>query len=162
MMSSNFSRYILVLSGVMLIASSAALCQPRKIVDLSKRSEIVAVGKVASLKSEWTPDKQRIQTRVTLSVNEYVKGAAGNSVELVVPGGEVGAVGELYTHMPKFSQGEEVVVFVSKDKKGRFRVVGGSDGKYDIEHDIRTGKSVVAGNRPLDEFKAEIRSAAKE
>jgi hypothetical protein len=162
MMSSNFSRYILVLFGVMLMSPSAALCQPKKIVDLSKRSDIVAVGKVASLKSEWTPDKQRIETRVTLSVDEYVKGAAGNSMEVVVPGGEVGAVGELYTHMPKFSQGEEVVVFVSKDKKGRFRVVGGSDGKYDIEHDSLTGKPVVAGRKPLDEFKAEIKAAARE
>jgi hypothetical protein len=124
-MKSSFPRYLCTVLGLALLWPGLTFSQTNKLADLSKRSDVVAVGKVASLKAEWTADKQRIQTRVTLSVDDYVKGNEGKSMELVVPGGEVGAVGELYSHMPKFSQGEEVVVFAAKDKKGRFRVVSG-------------------------------------
>ena len=154
-----------VLTGALsfLMLPAWLVSQPKRATteELSQTAEVVAHGRVREMKSEWDETKSRIRTRVTLSVDEYIKGGGGSSMDIFVPGGEVGGVGEIYSHMPKFSQDEDVVVFAEKDKKGRYRVAGGSDGKYGVKKDEVTGKPVVAGGKKLDDFKAEIKNAAK-
>jgi hypothetical protein len=130
--------------------------------ELAKQADVVAVGKVTSMKSEWNSDKTRIYTRVTIGVDEYLKGGSGGSIEVLVPGGEIGRVGELYTHMPKFKKDEDVVLFAEKDKKGRYRVAGGSEGKYNVKKDERTGERIVSNRTTLETFTKEIRKAVSE
>ena len=84
---------------------------------LSKGADVIVTGKVAKQKSSWNKDKTRIYTQATLQVDEYLKGNSGNSVVVTYPGGEVGDVGELYTHMPRFTNDENVLVFLKKDQK---------------------------------------------
>jgi len=127
--------------------------------NLSKTADIVAVGKVTGTKSEWDQNKTRIFTLVTLQVSEYVKGGEGNSLTITTPGGEVGDVGELYTHVPTFRPNEEVVVFLEKEAPGRYRVAGGDQGKYNIEKDPQTGRLVVAGSHRLEDFTAAVKKA---
>lgn len=126
---------------------------------LAKQADVVVLGKVAAMKSEWNRDKTRIYTRVTISVDEPLKGSSGSSIEVLVPGGEIGRVGELYTHMPKFKKDEDVVVFAEKDRNGRYRVVGGSEGKFKVEEDKRTGERIVSDGTPLSRFTEEVRKS---
>ena len=43
-------------------------------------------------------------------MNESLKGTVReNSVDVTYPGGEVGGIGELYTHMPVFDNNESVL-----------------------------------------------------
>lgn len=127
--------------------------------DLTAQAEVVAVGKVKEAKGEWDETHSRIRTRVTLSVEEYLKGSGGSSLEVYVPGGEVDGVGELYSHTAKFSVAEEVVVFAERDGKGRFRVAGGSQGKHSITKDEASGKRVVSHYWTLDDFKGKVNKA---
>ena len=158
-----YARNVLLLAFATIVGSGTSYCQSKEVAlaDLSKKADVIAVGRVSRMKAEWTQDRSRIQTTVTVSIDEYVKGSGGSTLELSVPGGEVGSVGEVYSHMPKFLEGENVVVFAEKDKRGHYRVAGGSDGKYGVKKDEVTGKPVVAGRKPLDDFKTEIRNAAK-
>jgi hypothetical protein len=152
----TFLRAVLmpVLLSITLFSTSSAQQRALKVDELAKRAEVVAVGRVTELKSEWNQDQTMIFTRVTLAVDEYIKGGDRTSslVTITTLGGEVGEVGEMYTHAPSFRQNERVVVFLQKDQRGEYRVSGGTQGKYNIEKDPVTGQMVVAGEQRLEEF----------
>jgi hypothetical protein len=113
------------------------------------------------MKSEWDETRSRIRTRVSLTVDEYLKGGSGGTIEVFIPGGEVDGVGELYSHTARFKQNEEVIVFAEKDKKGRYRITGGNEGKLAVMSDEKTGKRFISGDRPLEEFKADIKRSVQ-
>jgi hypothetical protein len=123
---------------------------------LIRESEVIVAGKVGDVVSEWTPKRQRIQTRVTLAVDEAIKGTVGNAMTIIVPGGEVDGVGELYTHTATFRNNEDVVVFAKKDASGRYHVAGGKDGKFLVEKDSRTGAKTVRNVGTYDVFKRAV------
>lgn len=127
---------------------------------LTQKSDAVVVGKVASLSSEWNETKTRIQTRVRISVDQTVKGDASmREMTLVIPGGEVGGIGEVYSHSPRFQRDEAVVVFATRNSTGEYRVSDGNQGKFTVLKDDLTSRLVVAGGSTLDEFTATIRTA---
>lgn len=127
---------------------------------LAVKSDIVAVGKVSSLASRWNGDHSRIFTSVTLSVEQYVKGGTpGQPLTIVVPGGEVDGVGELYSHMATFQQGESVLVFAEKDARGNYRVSSGQQGKYTVSKDETTGQLTVGEKMTLEGMTALVQKA---
>jgi hypothetical protein len=122
---------------------------------------VVAVGKVSSLVPQWNEDHSRIFTRVTLSVDQYIKGgSAGQPLTLLVPGGEVDGVGELYSHTAVFQSDESVLVFAQKDREGNYRVSAGQQGKYTVKRDDASGRLMVGGIRTLQEITAVVQKAA--
>jgi hypothetical protein len=130
--------------------------------ELAQRSEVVAVGTVTSLTSEWNENRSSIRTRVNLSVSEFLKGAtSNNTLTLFIPGGEVDGVGEIYSDMPRFRTDENVFVFAKKDARGYYRVAGGSQGKYSIHRDEISGKRLIAGDTSLDDLIATVRNALR-
>lgn len=129
---------------------------------LAERAEVIAIGKVTRVQSEWNESHTMIRTRVTLAVDQYVKGeSAQGSLTLYVPGGEVDGVGEIYSHMPSFKEDESVVVFAEKDTEDRLRVSEGSRGKFTIEKDATSGKAQIAGGISLDQFETQLRLAVQ-
>lgn len=158
--SSATAMCILVLTAGL---STASAQQKAKALDeLAKEADVIAVGRVTALTSEWDEGKTRIYTRVTLAVDEFLKEGSERSkvVAILTPGGEVGDVGELYTHVPVFKANEEVVVFLRTVDRGVYRVAAGTQGKYAVEPDPATGERVVAGSYRLRDFAATVRQAA--
>jgi len=159
MSTTTYSRLAIVCALCAFVCSFSALAQPnaKRTEGLVRESEVIVAGKVGNVLSEWTPKRERIQTRVTITVDETIKGAVpGNAMTIIVPGGEVGGVGELYTHMATFKANEEVVVFAKKDAAGRYRVSGGNDGKFTVEKDARTGAKTIRNFGTLEAFKSAI------
>ncbi|MGA9295544.1 MAG: hypothetical protein WBV81_23335 [Ignavibacteriaceae bacterium] len=130
---------------------------------LSKGSDVIATGKVTKQKSSWNKNKTRIYTEATLQVDEYLKGNNnGNTVTVTYPGGEVGSVGEIYSHMPKFVNNEDVLVFLKKDKVGKnYKVFKGEDGKINITKDSKTGEKATSSDVRINFLKAQIKSYLK-
>jgi len=129
---------------------------------LTQEADLVVVGKVSGLKAGWNSDRSRILTTVTLDVDQILKGDAGtHSVTILVPGGEVDGVGELYSHTAQFTKDEDVVVFAKKDTKGQLRMAAGQNGKLSIRKDVATGITLVSGDTALDEFTTHVRNAAR-
>jgi hypothetical protein len=126
------------------------------IEDLTSQAGIIAVGKVSGVRSEWNEDRTRIRSIATINVGESLKGNPGSTLDITTPGGEVGTVGELYTHMASFKKDEDVVVFAQKDKQGHLRVLGGSQGKFSLVKDQSTGTVTVASGLTLESFKSRI------
>ena len=127
---------------------------------LSDNADIIVEGKVIQKKSSWDKNKTRIYTDVTLQVNEYLKGNKGNNTLVVKTlGGEVGSIGELYTHTPKFENDEEVLLFVKENKKDNsYRVFNGDEGKVTLYSDKVTGEKITASNKNISSIKSEIKS----
>jgi len=131
---------------------------------LTKNSEVVLIGKVSKQESKWNKNKTRIYTEATLQVDEYLKGDnTVNSVVVTYPGGEVGGVGELYTHMPRFVNNEDVLVFLKKDENNEgYKVTNGEEGKIQVINDTKTGEKITSSNVRIKYLKAQIKTYQKE
>ena len=150
------------LCTIFFVPSVFSQSKPVTIEDLARNAEVVAVGQVRDLTSEWDESGTRIRTKVLLSVDQFVKGSgSGNTLTLYVPGGEVGSVGEIYSHMPTFKREEQVVVFAEQDKQHHYRVSGGQQGKLTIEKDQQSGKPMVSGQSTLEEFKNAVKNTVQ-
>lgn len=148
----------------MVITAERASAQLRKLTTeaLTNKAECVAIGKVTGMRSEWNKDKTRIYTHVTISVDQYVKGERSEKYLTITHlGGEVREIGELYTHAPKFSIDEEVLIFVKKDKKNNLRITGGANGKLRITKSAVTGEKMIRKTILLDDFTSQIKSIVK-
>jgi hypothetical protein len=128
--------------------------------NLSQGADMIVTGKVVDQKSEWNSDNSRIYTQVTIQVDEYLKGS-DNQDRIVIThlGGEVGDIGETYSHIPTFIDDENVLLFVKKSAKDEsLSVFEGEEGKRTLYDDKKTGKKVTSNNIKASELKNEIKS----
>jgi hypothetical protein len=130
------------------------------IENLSKGADVVLTGKVVQQKSSWNEDRSRIYTNATIQVEEYLKGNTNEgSIVVTYMGGEVDDVGELYTHMPRFEDDEEILVFLKRDQKtSSYKVFNGEEGKLSIVYDKKTGEKVTTSNVQINSLKAQIKT----
>ena len=150
---------VLLIVGGFLSAAFAQLTSS-EFESMSKNADLIITGKVTQQSSNWNEDNTRIYTRATIQVEEYLKGN-NNSGPIIVSylGGEVGEVGEMYTHMPRFEDNEEVLVFLKKDDKSpNYKVFNGEEGKINVIIDPKTGEKVTTSNVQINSIKAQIKS----
>ncbi|MEJ2634794.1 MAG: hypothetical protein P8184_05825 [Calditrichia bacterium] len=122
--------------------------QPSALEKLALEAEMIVTGKVTQLESNWNEKQTRIYTTITINADQFLKGEqSDHTITIKEPGGEVGETGELYTHVPKFSMNEEVLLFVKKDKSNNLRVAGGAKGKLSIITDKNTGSKTINGRQ---------------
>ncbi len=107
------SCFITVLLFLTILVSPAqALVIKLSLDQLAAGADSVVVGTVVELTSRWNADRSHIETLVTISVEERLKGAPGDvRVTITVPGGQVGEIREMVSDTPGFQVGERVAVF---------------------------------------------------
>ncbi|MDR3666098.1 MAG: hypothetical protein P4L35_04570 [Ignavibacteriaceae bacterium] len=155
----KISRFLFYASLFICMISSFSLSQQSdvKLKRLTTDADLIVTGKVSGNKSNWNNDKTRIYTIATLDVDEYLKGnSSGSTVAITYPGGEVNGIGELYTHMPKFENNEDVLVFLKKDDKS-YKVFDGEEGKIKIIRDEKTGEKITSSNVRIEDLKTQIK-----
>lgn len=121
--------------GVALLAAGAFATQvPRVSFEaLTDSSEVVVSGRISHTWTAWDAAHKYIWTHYRLTVTSTLKGAANSVMEFAEPGGE--ADGRLMTidGAVTYSQGEEVVVFLSRMPNRYLRTTGWSQGKYVVD-----------------------------
>lgn len=150
---------VLIIVGGFLSAAFAQLTSS-DVERMSKNADLIITGKVVEQNSNWNENKTRIYTQATIQVEEYLKGS-NNSGPVIVSylGGEVGDVGEMYSHMPRFENNEEVLVFLKKDDKStNYKVFNGEEGKINVINDPKTGEKVTTSNVQIKSLKAQIKN----
>ena len=156
-------RTIFVLASTALALSLA--CSQSRVLstqELTDQSDVVAVGTVSAVQSEWNAEKTRIITRVNIRVREFLKGVEPDqSLVVVTPGGEVGDVGEIYSTTVRFNRDEEVVVFARKKSGRDHEVSGGQQGRVPVRVDRVTGIKMVQRGTRFDDYCTQVRSAAQ-
>jgi MYXO-CTERM domain-containing protein len=97
--------------------------------DLTDRADRVVRVRVTQV----TPYQDRVvRTRIELEVQEEWKGAGDLTIVLDQPGGVLGARGTLVFGMPRFAEGDDVVLFLSEDALIGTRVLGLAQGAFEV------------------------------
>jgi hypothetical protein len=135
---------VAILALLLFSASLASATSVRKfsLQELTKKSSAIVLAKVEDSYSRW--ENKEIYTYSTLRVLEAVKGAKDQTtVTIRQLGGRVDNIESIVPGMPKFSRGDEVVVFLTqKDAAGYPWVMGLEQGKYLVSADASGHKSV--------------------
>jgi hypothetical protein len=135
---------LLVISSV----SSAFATTARKMSnrDLAEQSEVILIGRAVDARSAW--EGRTLVTVVTVTVSERLKGDAGGTISVALPGG-IDAnrripVGMTYAGAPTIKPGEDVFLFLARDESisSVYVVMGFSQGKFSIVQEPN-GRSVV-------------------
>ncbi len=155
----------LLLLFTCMAAAASWLAQPagaamveQTVAELAVSSSDIISGAVTSKESWWNEDKTFIFTTISVQVNELLKGtlAVASTVEVVVPGGEVGEIGLGVEHAAQFEVGEEVIVFLTLSEDGIYEVTAWEQGKYTLENGQVKEKDISVLS-----FKDEIRKVLK-
>ena len=122
--------FLLCLSG----ASGATTLVRYDLEGLTRTAGCVVVATCKESQTEIIAGQP--YTRLTFAVGEVVKGQAGASLELCLPGGEHQGRRLHLAGMPQFVPGEEVVLFLTgPDQLGHPWPVGLGQGKFRVQRD---------------------------
>jgi hypothetical protein len=163
------------MSGVPL---SAMVVVPAEFSEMVTASELVVHGRVAEIRPQIVGDRRTIETVVTLTVLDAIKGQPGMTVYFRVPGGQIGRYRRFMVGAPEFAAGDEVVLFLKGRppavpfpfglSQGVYRVVRAGDGRSLVTPPIvsEAAGRVVRGDasrRPLElsVFTRNIRAIAE-
>lgn len=175
-------RRLILLAALLAAApvAHATVLVPAEFSEIVNGSEIIVHGRVVDVRADWTDDRLRIDTLVTLEAGSYLKGGPGGTVTFRVPGGTVGRYSSVMVGAPQFRAGEEVVLFLAASGPSVAHVFGLSQGVFRVRREARSGRrfvvppAVVArGTAPqavrrgapdrrpvlLDAFRAQVRAA---
>ncbi len=103
--------------GLVLCATNAlaSTVEPMSVEQLADHSGQVIVGTVTGVRAYWADNPRRIETEVTLTDVEYLKGRLPDSTArftLTVPGGEVEGTRLTVCCAPDFQVGERWILFL--------------------------------------------------
>jgi len=133
-----------VLASALLVEGvSATVVLPADFATVVTEASAIVHGRVIDVRSELTGPRRVIESVVTVSVFESLKGAAGPSVTFRVPNGQVGRYRRIVVGAPEFVEGDEVVVFLSGRPPAMPRLFGLSQGLYRVTRN-GAGTGVVA------------------
>jgi hypothetical protein len=175
-------RHLIVVIALLFVAPTlrATVLVPAEFREIVSGSEIIVYGRVSDVHAEWSDDRRRIDTVVSLEAATYLKGGPGDVVTFRVPGGQIGRYKNVMVGAPEFQPGEEAVLFLSAQGPSVAHIFGLSQGVFRVRVDARTGSRLVlppvlmaggdaveavvrgAADRtplPLDSFAATVRAA---
>lgn len=123
--------------------ASATTVVKLSLKDLAKKSDAIVLARVDDQFSRYEQNKE-IYTYFTLRVLEPVKGAKNEqTITIRQLGGTVDNIASVVPGMPRFKNGEEVVVFLTqKDAAGYPWILGLEQGKYTVIQDEKGQKRV--------------------
>ena len=156
----------------------ATVLVPAELCELVRDSQAIVHGRVVDVSAVWVDGRRRIDSLVTLEVEQYLKGDLGDEVTIRVPGGQIGRYRSVMVGAPSFAEGDEVVLLLGARGPSVPYVLGLSQGVFRVVEDPQTrGRLVVPpplvpgveaqlvkrgdGARrplPLDRFTAEVRA----
>ena len=150
---------------------------PADFTELVIESRAIVHGRVVDVRAQTTGDRRSIETLVTLTTVEHLKGNLGSTVTFKVPGGQIGRYRRVLVGAPVFARDDEVIVFLNARgpsipylyglSQGVFRIARGADGREVVTPPAVMARGIGAervvrgdpARRPLpvDEFARKVR-----
>ena len=124
---------VVVLLGVSLAGATTLL--KMGFPALAREANHIVIGTVTGVEGEWDESARFIHTKVTLSVQRSLRGAAPSEILLRTAGGVVGGEGQVAEGAATFEVGEKVLVFLTPGEDGFLTVLGWTQGKSRIVTD---------------------------
>ncbi|MFO8191943.1 MAG: matrixin family metalloprotease, partial [Bacillota bacterium] len=146
-----------------------ALMIKMELDELTETSDAIAYGTVTGVHSQWDEEQTNISTTVTFSVKKGLKGGRqGETITVIVAGGEVDGIGQYVSDTPRFKSGEEAILFLQELKQEKlprrqiqprhFEMSGNFQGKLILPPDNKE-KTLQQIEESISVFTAENRTA---
>jgi hypothetical protein len=155
-------RLLLMLACVCILVpgvASATVILPIEFRELVSVADVIVHGRVSTVTTEWTEGRHSIETLVTISASEYLKGSAGATITIHVPGGLMGRYRTVLVGAPEFTVNDEVVLFLHAG-----RIVGLNQGAFRVVTDPASGRPALTApivmSGSLDQPESVVRGAA--
>ena len=110
----------------------ATVLVPADFGTIVQEAGVIVHGRVVDVRSAQTGPRRTIESFITVTVIESLKGAPGGTVTFRVPNGQVGRYRRVLIGAPEFTQGEEVVLFLRGRAPEMPTLVGLSQGVYRV------------------------------
>ena len=165
-------------------ANDTTLALALSLEEMVSQSDVIAIGNCVETRSVWID--RSLVTLATVAVSESLKGAPGETLTVVLPGG-VDAnrripVAMTYPGAPSLTPGENVFLFLTSDSEvgngynvagfaqGKFSIVTDEDGEPMVSRDLtkmslQGEKGVRRGGSnltPLKSLKEQVRGYLKQ
>jgi hypothetical protein len=130
---------LVVLSGTLLRATTVA---PADFAEMVSASQVIVHGRIVAVRAQAPGGRRTIETVMTVVVATPLKGESGSTVMFRVPGGQVGRYRRVMAGAPVFTEGEEVVLFLSGRAPAMPMPFGLHQGVYRVMR--RAGRATVS------------------
>lgn len=134
-------------------AARATAQTPMSLDEMIVAAPAIVVATVESRRAEYEyyGSSRLIITKVTLRVEESIKGSLPRTVVVEVLGGTLGDQTLHVSHVPEFRVGDRDVLFLSNAPHAVSPLVGSDQGRFRVLADNETGTArvVTAGFEPL-------------
>jgi hypothetical protein len=133
-------------------AVSATVLVPTELTGLARDAAAIVRGRVVTAQPSWADGRRRVETIVTLAVEESFKGGQAGQISFEVPGGVMGRYRSVLVGAPTFHEGEEVVVFLGAKPPALAYLVGLGQGVFRIVRDdgVATVVPIPLTAQPFD------------
>lgn len=140
-----------------LLSQNAFSQEKNSLENLTMRADIIIIGTVTEIKSQWNKDKTRIWSFVKINFEENIKGNnIQDEVTIRVLGGEIDGIGMKVSNSPEFELKQRFLCFLQKDTNNTFAVVGWEAGKFIFQNGIWSNKISKISNTKIIELKKSI------
>ena len=121
--------------------------------DLIQRAPSIVLATVTSRRAEWESygTSKLIITKVSLQVEQTLKGSAPRELTIEVLGGTIGEETLHVSHVPEFAVGDRDVLFLNNAPHSVSPLVGSDQGRFRVINESASGTArvVTRGYAPL-------------
>lgn len=120
-MTTNNPRLLLAVAALVALvplAADATLSRAVPFEDKVDHASAIVLGRCVAQESRWDGAHKWILTYSRFQVEKALKGQAVGELTIVTPGGSVAGTHQETIGVPKFREGEDVVLFVRNTKAG--------------------------------------------
>ncbi len=137
------SLFASLLIALAVMPAQAVTVVPLSFEELVRQSSSVIYARVVDVRGQWTDDRRRIDSLVTVEVIKGLKGTAAGELTLTVPGGQVGRYLNLLPGAPTFARGDLAVLFLTVRGPRLPVPTGFTQGIYRVMRDGASGVALV-------------------
>lgn len=131
-------KFAIVVMGLALTARAGAVTvAPLSFDELVNASTTVVYGRVSDVHGQWSDDRRRIDSLITVEVVSRYKGSTGETLTFTVPGGQAGRYINLVPGAPSFAPGDRAVLFLTSRGPRLPITTGFTQGIYRVRLDAR-------------------------
>ena len=123
-------RFVVTTLALSLTVAGATL-ERLSLDEMTQKSTAIVRAKAVSSVTSFVGST--IYTKTQFQVLERWKGPEAATVEVSEPGGTVGTRNQNYSGVPRFVNGQEVVLFLWTGPSGRTQVIGLTQGVFQVE-----------------------------
>lgn len=139
-------QYILV-SAVLVLTlgsnepTSATTLMRMSLAQMAHAAQLIVRARCAGNSTGW--DAGEIWTFTSFDVEEAWHGSAPSRISVRLLGGRAGNITSTVSGIPRFSPGEEVVLFLEPTPRGDFSIVSWEQGTFRLRRDARAGEEIA-------------------